>query len=403
MVGSTEGLIGSGADLFEVADKRSRIFIRKPVPSPVSFGFSMEQFDPTGVGMPQREPRDREIQRVPENLQKEAERLLLARYSPPAVVVNEKLDILQTRGHTGRYLELSPGKASLNLLRMARPGLLFELQKAVEAARKSNAPVVRDRLQVENKGDLDTLHLEVIPFRVAQSSDLMFLIVFNEPASGGVQRPAERKVKPARESESAKDRQIQQINQELAATKEYLQSIIEEREATNEELQSANEEIQSANEELQSTNEELQTSKEELESANEELNTVNEEMQHRNQQLSQLTNDLTNLLNSVNMPIVMLGPDLSVRRFTLQAEKIFGLSSNDVGRPITSLRLKVDIPDLERRSLDVIHEMRPHQLPIQGDGNRNLVRISPYRTADNKIEGVVLTMPDPHDVGTGTK
>src|SRR5207302_1387642 len=202
--------------------------------------------------------------------------------------------------------------------------------------------------------------------------------------------------KPAKaEMEQQKDLQTEQLKQELAATKEYLQSIIEEREGTNEELQSANEEIQSANEELQSTNEELQTSKEELESANEELNTVNEEMQHRNQQLSQLNNDLTNLLNSVNIPIVMLGPDLSIRRYTVQAEKMLGLSSLDVGRPITNLKLKVHIANLEESVLDVIRDVVPKQEEFQdSSGSWYNLRITPYRTSDNKIEGAVLVLLD---------
>jgi two-component system CheB/CheR fusion protein len=198
---------------------------------------------------------------------------------------------------------------------------------------------------------------------------------------------------------SIRDSQTAKLKQELAATKEYLQSIIEAQEATNEELQSANEEIQSGNEELQSTNEELQTSKEELESANEELNTVNEEMQHRNQQLTQANNDLTNLLNSVNIPTVMLGPDLSVRRFTPQAEKVLGVSAKDVGRPIANLKFKINAPDMEQIMLDVIRDVVTEQREIQDDhGNWHRLRISPYRTMDNKIEGVVMTLLDITDL-----
>ena len=187
-----------------------------------------------------------------------------------------------------------------------------------------------------------------------------------------------------------KDKQIAQLKQELAATKEYLQSIIEAGEATNEELQSANEEIQSGNEELQSTNEELQTSKEELESANEELHTVNEEMQHRNEQLNQLNNDLNNLLNSVNLPMVMVGPELNIRRFTSQASKVLGLAASDVGRPITRLRLKlVDAGDLEETMLNVIAEVRPsHQRLKDAEGRCCELRVTPYRTSDNRIDGV---------------
>jgi two-component system, chemotaxis family, CheB/CheR fusion protein len=399
MVGNTEGLIGAGAELFDVVDKRNRIYVKKPMASPISFGFSMGHLEAHTNPMPGREGKGQlDSLKTPENVQREADRLLLAKYAPAAVVVSEHLDILQTRGHTGKFLELSPGKASLNLLRMARPGLLFELQKAIEQTRKTGAPVLKERLQVEGHANLNLVNVEVIPFKTATDSASMYLITFSELlSSDGAKPPA--KAGPVSErplgSESLMQRQIHQLKEELAASKEYLQSIIEEREATNEELQSANEEIQSANEELQSSNEELQTSKEELESANEELNTVNEEMQHRNQQLSQLTNDLTNLLNSVNMPIVMVGPDLRVRRFTLQAEKMLGLSSIDIGRPLSSVRFKVDLRDLDQKALDVIRDLLPQQLPVVDEnGNKRVIWINPYRTSENKIEGVVLTIPE---------
>jgi two-component system CheB/CheR fusion protein len=401
LVGNTEGIVGSGAELFDIADKKNRIYEKKAVPSRLFFGFSMEQSDPAGVIMPPREPVESDPQRLPENLQKEADRLLLARYVPPAVVVNEQLDILQTRGHTGDYLELAPGRASLNLLRMARPGILSELQKAVQAARKAGAPITRERLQVEKNGAVTLVNMEVVPFKVGPGAPATYLIVFNDADSTEKAEKAGRRLpekEPHVDGDGGLQRQIEQLTHELNATREYLQSIIEEREATNEELQSANEEIQSANEELQSTNEELQTSKEELESANEELNTVNDEMQHRNLQLTQLSNDLTNLLNSVNMPIVMLGPDLSVRRFTQQAEKILGLGAVDVGRPIGNVKLKLDVPDLERRSLDVIQDAVPQQLTVKHGNSRYMLRITPYRTTGHKVEGVVLTMPDPHDL-----
>ena len=216
-----------------------------------------------------------------------------------------------------------------------------------------------------------------------------------EPNSGnGTPQPTETPGVPLAEDERMlKDQQIAQLKQELSATKEYLQSIIEAMESTNEELQSANEEVQSGNEELQSTNEELQTSKEELESANEELHTVNEEMQHRNEMLAQLNNDLSNLLNSMNLPVVMVGPDLSVRRFTPQAAKVLGLTATDVGRPITRLKLKTEIDNLEQMMLDVIAEVRPLESRISDDkGQPCWVRLTPYRTADNRIDGVVLSV-----------
>jgi two-component system, chemotaxis family, CheB/CheR fusion protein len=198
-----------------------------------------------------------------------------------------------------------------------------------------------------------------------------------------------------KEVSDVKGIQIAQLKQELASTKEYLQSIIESQEATNEELQSANEEIQSGNEELQSTNEELQTSKEELESANEELNTVNEEIQHRNHQLAQLSNDLINLLNSTTIPMIMLGEDLHIRRYTPEAARVFGFNEHDVGKPVTALHLKFDMPQLERWMLDVMRNVSIRNEHVQGrDGKAYNLRITPYRTLENKVDGVVLALLD---------
>src|SRR5262245_54470216 len=400
MVGDTEGLLGAGAELFELVDKKHKIYRKKLVPSPVAFGFSIGHYSrgPARKDAPASAAKNPEAPRLPADLQREADRLLLAKYVPAAVVVNEHLDILQSRGHTGPYLELAPGKASLNLLKMLRPGLLFELQKAVDSARKSHMTVRKEGLEFENNGSMRITNVEIIPFKTPPNEHQNFVIVFEDasPESG---RPQVKTVKQPELDRRGKDKQIDQLKQELAAAKEYLQSIIEAHEATNEELQSANEEIQSGNEELQSTNEELQTSKEELESANEELNTVNDEMQHRNQQLTLVNNDLTNLLNSVNIPTVMLGPDLSIRRFTPQAEKVLGFATGDVGSPITHFRSKIKVPDLEQTLLDVIHEIAPRQLEVQdAEGAWYRLRITPYKTAENKIEGAVLTLLDASDI-----
>lgn len=397
ILGNAEGLFGTGAELFDLADKKNKIYRKRAVASPIHFGFSVERKETL---MPREatpaQTKEAESAKGPVDVQKEADRVLLAKFAPATVVVNEHLDILQTRGQTSQYLELSPGKASLNLLRMARPGLLFELQKAIEASRKNDSNVLRENVQVEGN-HLRPVDLEVVPLRLSGATQPNYLIIFREPATNSAP-PAAQPAKPSGpEAEQSGLKQIEQLKQELAGTKEYLQSIIEEREATNEELQSANEEIQSGNEELQSTNEELQTSKEELESANEELNTVNEEMQHRNQQLAQINNDLTNLLNSVNIAIVMIGPDLKIRRFTVHGERLLGLSAVDVGRPIGNLRLKVDIPNLEEALLDVIHDVVPTHEDLQDqNGTWYNLRIAPYRTSDNKIDGAVLVLLEGH-------
>ncbi len=401
MLGSTEGLLGAGSELFEMSDKKQKIFRKRPVPGPVAFGFSLGKPEPgtTGTPMTTSPSKSPETLKIPMELQREADRLLLARYVPPAVLINEHLEILQTRGRTASFLELPSGKASLNLLKMARPGLLFELQGAIDEARKQGFEAIRPRVRVEDE-KIKTVTIRVVPFKVPSQTQHSFLIVFesDSPSEDGVpgivaQAPLGQIVEHAIAEDSTLGKQIAQLRQELAATREYLQSIIESQEGTNEELQSANEEIQSGNEELQSTNEELQTSKEELESANEELHTVNEEMQHRNELLTQLNNDLTNLLYSVSLPIVMVGADLSVRRFTPQAAAVLGLSSSDIGRPMPRLRLKLDMASLEQNMLDVIQQVHSQQLHVQdSDGKWCILRIVPYRTMDNRIDGVVLSV-----------
>lgn len=195
-----------------------------------------------------------------------------------------------------------------------------------------------------------------------------------------------------------KDRFIAQVNDDLAATRLYLQSLIEERDVKNQELVAANEEIQSANEELQSANEELETTKEELQSSNEELQTVNEELQQRNAALSQTSNDLTNLLNSVNLPLLMLNEDLQIRQFTPLTQRLMNIRPSDIGRPINEIRLNLSVEDLEPILLDVLDSLGTRELEVQDrDGRWRLMRVRPYRTAENKIEGVVLVLIDIDD------
>jgi two-component system, chemotaxis family, CheB/CheR fusion protein len=405
MLGSTEGLLGTGSELFEMTDKKQKIFRKKLVLTPLasSFSVSRPEPEPGGGQTSASSSKPTEALKVPMELQREADRLLLSRYVPPAVLINHQLEILQTRGHTSSFLELPPGKASLNLLKMARPGLLFELRNAIEEAREKGFEAIRQDVRAEGDGESKTVSIRVIPFKVSSQEQYSFLIIFESGSSAENRLPATGisniPVGPlmldpqVTKEQSELGKQIVHLGQELAATREYLQSIIESQEGTNEELQSANEEIQSGNEELQSTNEELQTSKEELESANEELHTVNEEMQHRNDLLTQLNNDLTNLLYSVNLPIVMLSGDLSVRRFTPQAAAALGLNSNDIGRPMPRLRLKIDMGNLEQNLLDVIQQVQSKQFSVQdNDGKWCILRIVPYRTMDNRIDGVVLSV-----------
>jgi two-component system CheB/CheR fusion protein len=399
LVGNTEGLLGAGAEIFELFDRKAKIYQKKVVASPVTFGLTINPQGP--LEQEQQRPsqshkQEEEQAKTPLDVQREADRLLLTKYVPSAVVVNDRLDILQSRGRTNRFLELPPGKASLNLLKMARPGMLYELRSLIDKARKTGVPVAKEHIALEDGDTALSVKVEIIPFRTPARDERHFLVLFEDttpPAPAVPKRKPEPH--PAKEIAGVKDIQIAQLKQELASTKEYLQSIIESQEATNEELQSANEEIQSGNEELQSTNEELQTSKEELESANEELNTVNEEIQHRNQQLAQLSNDLINLLNSTTIPLIMLGEDLHIRRYTPEAERVFGFSQHDVGKALTHLNLRFDMPELQRWMLEVMRDVKTRNEHVQSkDGKAYKLRITPYRTLENKIDGVVLTALD---------
>jgi two-component system CheB/CheR fusion protein len=188
---------------------------------------------------------------------------------------------------------------------------------------------------------------------------------------------------------------VKRLQQELTATREYMQSLVEQQEADNEELKSSSEEIQSSNEKLQSINEELETAKEELESSNEELATLNDELHNRNLELTLLNDDLNNLHVSVNIPILMLGHDLRIRRFTSQAEKVLSLISTDVGRPIGDIKLKIDVPDLEELIVEVISTVSAKEREARDkDGRWYLMRVRPYKTLDNRIDGAVIMPVD---------
>ena len=315
------------------------------------------------------------------------------------------MEILQFRGDTGPYLTPAPGKASLNLLKMAREGLMTALHSAIQKAKKEDTSVREEGLRVKSNGDYRDINLEVIPVKGDRSGGL--LVLFEDaslrsqhlnqtrPTTEAARQDAvEGRSAPSPDIESL-EKQNARLVQEMAATREYLQSVIEQQEAANEELQSANEEVQSSNEELQSINEELETSKEEIQSSNEELATVNDELQNRNADLNLLTNDLRNLISSVQMAIVMLGHDLRIRRFTPTAEKILNLMPSDVGRPISDIRLNVSIPDLESLLLEVIDTVAVKERELQDkEGRWYSLRVHPYRTLENKIDGAVLVLVD---------
>lgn len=400
MLGSSEG-IGGSANLFNTEDRAHRIFSKKSTAARQPITFSMgRQSDRAEFGSVHPVPKVTDTNWNYLEAQKEFDRRLLAQYSPAAVFVNEDMDIIHTRGNVGRYLKLSPGRASLNVLKMAREGLLLELRNALTRAKKEKASVRKQSVELKNANGNDKHHragtevvalvdLEVTPITMGNVQEPYYMVIFSDvqPSAKGARPP-----RVIRESESA-SRRIAKLEQELSATKEYLQSVIETQEVTNEELQSANEEVLSSNEEMQSTNEELETAKEELQSANEELATVNDELRDRNNELSRAHKDLSNLFTSIGMAILMIGSDLKIRRFTPQAQTIFGLIPGDVGRPLSNINPHIEAPNLSQMILKVISSAAPVDTEVNDkQGSRYFLRVFPYPVADGRVDGVVLAL-----------
>ncbi|HUP81696.1 MAG TPA: ATP-binding protein, partial [Pirellula sp.] len=329
--------------------------------------------------------------------QREADRILISQFSPPGVLVNGDLQVIQFRGSTSEYLEPPVGKASFNLLKMAKEGLMLPLRAAMEESKKENKTTRRENVRMNHNGESRAVNLEVIPLKNLPFA--CYLVLFEHSKSGGqallTEQPPERSFSERKESS-----RINELESELSDSRQYIRALQEQHESTTEELQAASDEVQSANEELQSINEELETSKEELESANEELTTINDEMSYRNSELNVLNNDLVNFQNSAKLIILLLGRDLTVRRFSPQAEKHFKLIDTDIGRPISHVRHNlvhtddVKTPlDLEALCIEVINtESELDREVLDKAGCWYSLRARPYITLDKNVDGAVLLM-----------
>jgi len=329
------------------------------------------------------------ILKGPPNLQGLTEQVLLQRHTPAAVLTNDKGDILFISGRTGKYLEPAAGKANWNIYAMARDGLRFELGAAFQQAVREKRPVTLARVKLGTEAGAPAVDIVIDPIQEPAALLGTVLVVFTDvaalPAKAGV------KVKGGASQLAA----LTQCEQELRQVREDLQTTREQMQTSQEELRSANEEMQSTNEELQSTNEELTTSKEEMQSLNEELQTLNHELQSKVDELSRTNNDMRNLLDSTDIATLFLDDALNVRRFTPQMVKIIKLIPGDMGRPITDLASDLVYPGLVEDAREVLRTLVFREQSIATrDGRWFTVRIMPYRTADNRIDGVVMTLVD---------
>src|SRR6266478_8419478 len=271
---------GSSSDLFAPEDKKHRFYSKKPASARLQFHSASAGVARKGAGSSRKTSFLNEQLRTEHDAEKEADRILLALYAPAGVVINTEMEILQFRGSTGAYLEPAAGKATLNLLKMAREGLMLPLRAAIQKAKKDDLTIRKEDLRVNYNCVSRAINLEVIPIKGLMANERCFLVLFEPVVATGTQKPVESKKKTEASSRTSRkdasklqeeNGQSKRLQEELSVTREYMQSLVEQHEAANEELQSANEEIQSSNEELQSINEELETAKEELESGNEEL------------------------------------------------------------------------------------------------------------------------------------
>jgi two-component system CheB/CheR fusion protein len=378
---------------FMLIDKKWRLYRKTPLEALLTFAMPADrppEIRPHGQMLPAP------VRLEGRPVQDEANRILLDKYGPPGVVVDSNYEIVHFRGHTGPYLEAASGEPSLNVLKMARGGLLHALRSALNSAKRKRRGVRKEEVLVQRNGDWKPVNLEILPLVTGRGE--YFLVLFEPPPHLPGTRTKDGRTRQKQSRNVAVDGRVADLRRELAASREYLQSIIQELEAANEELQSANEEILSSNEELQSTNEELDTAKEELQSTNEELNTVNEELHSRNEELARVNSDLVNLLGSVELPVVIVGEDMAVRRFTPAAERLFNLIPGDVGRPIGQVNPNLVIDNLAELIKKTIDGMDQQEFEAHDRGGRwYLLRMRPYKGVDNRLDGAVVTAIDIDD------
>lgn len=389
-LGSAE-TVGTNAHLFEPIDSKFRLFRHHPqsvrsmnVDFPASFAPSHKDFPE----LPER--------RFPAaisgiNLQSLTEQLILRHFAPAAVLTTDQGDIIYISGRTGKYLEPAAGKANLNVFAMAREGLRYELSLLFGRVLRQKGEIVKTGLSVGTNGGSQIFDLTVKLVEKPESLKGMVLIVFSDVAGNRSAVAEGGSIAPG----DAGERRPGSLEEDLRQARDEILALREEMQTTEEELKSSNEEMQSANEELQSTNEELTTSKEEMQSLNEELQTVNQELQAKVSDLTLASNDMKNLLNSTDIATLFLDDELNIRRFTNRTVGIIKLIASDIGRPITDIVTDMHYPELADDAREVLNSLVFSEKQVSAsDGRWFTVRIMPYRTQENRIDGLVLTFND---------
>jgi two-component system CheB/CheR fusion protein len=382
-LGSSES-IGQFSELFSPLNSKWKIFKRKKAILDKGVDHIGLPFLRPTVDSLRLEARKDEVST---DVRSMAEKIILEKYSSPCVLVNEKYEIIYFHGDTDRYLTTPKGEARFNILKMARGEIGSKLGIALHKTLKNKKSVTVEGITIKRANKVRIVDLLINP--VVEHG--LTMVVFEERA--GLEKEAKESKKSPAGGES--DPQIASLRQELLSSRESLQITIEEFETSSEELKSTNEELQSTNEELQSTNEELETSKEELHSTNEELETVNSELQEKVTELSKAHDDMQNILDSTDIGTIFLDMELCLKRFTPSVSAIFNLIHSDIGRPISDITTNIEYDRLTKDSEEVLRTLIPKESIVKSKGGSwYTMRILPYRTVENLIDGVVITFLD---------
>ena len=394
-LGSSE-TIGEATDLFSVVDRKWKIFRRKGAILPRAAGVELSAPPfPLDINEPARTKHENLVP-VPSS-REITERMLLSNYTPACVLISEKGEGLFFHGDTGKYLKPPSGEASWNILGLAREGLRLDLSTALRRVATHEKPIRYENIRIQTNGDTHYINLTVRPVPMQPGQGTVMLVVFEDTQSA-VETESVDATQLSSEPSLASDHRVVDVERELRSTREHLQTTIEELETSNEELKSTNEEMQSSNEELQSTNEELETSKEELQSVNEELVTVNTEHEMKLDELSKTYNDMANLLAATEIGTIFLDNKLCIQRFTPAATRLVKLIPGDIGRPLSDIATHITDENLATEANQVLDNLTPREMEVHTrEGRWYLVRIRPYRTTENVIEGAVITFSDISD------
>ena len=379
-----------GKKHFEVVSQASRLYHKVGASKPGGGGFPVNSSKPRAT--PNRATTPDASPRPVGGTVEISKKTLLDEFAPASVVIDGRGIIQYIHGPVRNYLDFPTGEPDMDLFAMAVTGLRFKVRSAVQQARTAQNPVSVVAPGVRRDESVVSVRVRVQSLPVTKDSGPLFLCSFtDEPLEAAVPESAGG-LAPAAANAAQADRQLAL---ELQAAREDLQSTVEELESANEELKASNEEVMSMNEELQSTNEELETSREELQSLNEELSTVNNQLHDKVDLLEATTNDLSNLLASTDMATLFLDSDLRIRRFTPATVRLMSLIDSDIGRPISDLAPRVNDPNMVADARDVLDRLAPIEKEVQNGGSHwYMRRITPFRTADNKIDGVVITFSD---------